>query len=152
MQTLFDMIGVLVSPSLQKRCESLNDDKRFSRVEYVSEAPWDYLHQWRLECYPEQDVTEWTRLSLRIWMIFVQQRFLLRGAVEWHLPFTYGDATRPRSKTEYATCEVWGNRDITVEEFVRTSEAEFVNELPPLYSAFENALERRRPLIPEVTL
>jgi hypothetical protein len=125
----------------------MSREQRLSRAEFLSELPWDYLQVWRLEWYPREDVTQWRRLSLRVWMMFTQRRFLIRGAVEWYLPFTYGDATRPRSIAEHQTPEIWGDEDTPVEEFARTSQRTFLQALPPLFEVLERTVGRGHPLV-----
>jgi hypothetical protein len=145
MQEFFNSLATAVEPELRRQHALLSNENRLSRADLLSELPWDYMRWWRLECYPREEMKHWTRLSLRIWMIFVDQRFLIASTVEWHLPFTYGDATHPRSIQEHATPVIWGNRDIALEEFAGTSQDAFLRALPPLYEARQNAIERGEP-------
>lgn len=80
-----------------------------------------------------------------VWMFFVDRRFIIGAAVEWHLPFKRGDAITPRSRKEYEARAVWGREDLGFEKYVQSCESNFVAELPNLYSAFQKAVERGEP-------
>jgi len=84
---LFNSLNTVLTPELRLWSDLADRERIFSRSELVCERFHDYLRQWKIRCYPTAGIKEWTGLSVRIWMIFIEPKFLLSGEVAWHLPF-----------------------------------------------------------------